>query len=302
MSHPEEKVICLDYCSHKCPCFLARSGKCPECSILNGDSICRCDWPGFCLLLELQWNRGSFLDSIRTERAKAQYLAAIGRGVLELVVSLDESSALRMNGDILDFVLVRFERHPSVWCTGVCSHTDKGSSIDGKSMHLIVSDYYFTRTKRQIPPKSECTLVWWEKEALEPSVLKEGASGRAIVVGTGMEQVATVQMVQRLQKIGHGNVEVWLSRNAPAVQFVMRKLGSFGIQPELFVSESALLSSLHEFLNSRTVDNVFCVCNTVNCGRIIEIAKKSVCRPFLSFYDFRTAHRVARQLQRRSIL
>lgn len=296
MLHSGDRIACLDYSSHKCPCFLARSGKCPECSILNGEQICHCNWTGFCLLLELQWNRDSLLDSMHTERVKVESLRPIGEGVLELVLLLEEASMFRRNPGVYVSVLVCFDSFPSVWGMGVCSHLD-----DHEAIHLIVPDYCFAGIERPVHGTGECTLVGWGKGALDLSVLSGSCMNKSIIVGTGINQVTVVQIVEWLQQMEHSDMEVWLSRNGPAIQFVIRQLRSLKIQPRLFPSESLLFSSLGESLNSGFVDNIYCACNTVNCGKIIEMTSETVCRPLLTFFDLGAAHRVAKQFRRRII-
>lgn len=296
MSHSEDRIICSDYASHKCPCFLARSGKCPECSILNGEQICHCNWTGFCLLLELQWNRSSLLDSMHTERAKVESLRPVGKGVLELVLLLEESSMFRMNSGVYVSVLVCFDSLPSIWAVGVCSHIDNYGV-----MHLIVPNYYLADIKRPVLGTGECTLVGWGKGALDLNVLSESDMGKSVIVGTGINQITVVQVVEWLQGMGHCDMEVWLSRNSPVIQFVIRQLRNLKMQPGLFPSESLLFASLRESLNSSYVDNIYCACNTVNCGTIIEMASETVCKPLLTFFDLGTAHVVAKQFRRRII-
>lgn len=297
MSDLDDRVICLNYASSECPCFLARSGKCPECSILNGKQMCHCDWTGFCLLLELQWSRNADLDSVHTERARVQSFRPIGEGVLELVLLLEESSMLRRNAGICVSVLVRFDFVPSMWAMAICSHVD-----EEEAMHLIVPDYYFADIGRLVPTTGGCTLLRWETGVIGLNALSENNTKTSIIVGTGVNQVTVVQIVEWLQGMAHCDMEVWLSRNSPVVQFVIKQLRSLKTRPRLFPSESLLLASLGGFLDSNHVDNIYCACNTINCGKIIEIAREMIKSPLLGFFDLGAAHRIAKQSRRRVIV
>lgn len=46
---------CVDVNSAYCPCLLADTNHCFMCSHLKGETVCDCDWTGFCLLSEKQW-------------------------------------------------------------------------------------------------------------------------------------------------------------------------------------------------------------------------------------------------------
>lgn len=269
---------------------LARTGKCPECSILNGDKTCHCNWTGFCLLLEMQWNNGFALDNMHTEKGKVILFRPVGKGVHELVLLPDESSMFRNGFDVHVAVLVCFNSFPSFLCLGICSHLD-----DHGAMHLIVPDYYLFRISAVLPCADECTVVGWRKGAFDFGTLIENQGNKSLIIGTGLNQVTTVQIGLCLQKMGHDNIQVWLSRNGPAVQFVIGQLRSLKIQFRLFPSESALLSLLGEFLDSDFVDNIYCACTMVDCGKIIDVINKTMYRPSLAFFDLGMFKRVARQ-------
>lgn len=40
-----------------CPCFLAETGNCSYCSLLQGKPTCNCDWQGFCAYENYSWQK-----------------------------------------------------------------------------------------------------------------------------------------------------------------------------------------------------------------------------------------------------
>jgi len=42
-----------------CPCFLAETGNCNYCSLLQGKPTCNCDWQGFCAYENYNWQKVS---------------------------------------------------------------------------------------------------------------------------------------------------------------------------------------------------------------------------------------------------
>ncbi|MGL5643063.1 MAG: hypothetical protein ACRDDM_12380, partial [Paraclostridium sp.] len=55
------KRICIQPCadcgSKYCPCHLAYSGDCIQCSLIQGSKTCDCIWQGVCIYNELEHNR-----------------------------------------------------------------------------------------------------------------------------------------------------------------------------------------------------------------------------------------------------
>lgn len=51
----ETPLLCVDAGSRYCPCSLASLGECIECSIMRGETVCSCRWPGACILAHSDW-------------------------------------------------------------------------------------------------------------------------------------------------------------------------------------------------------------------------------------------------------
>ncbi len=52
---PGDRLSCVDAGSRYCPCALAPLGECIECSLMRGEAICACRWPGACILEHAKW-------------------------------------------------------------------------------------------------------------------------------------------------------------------------------------------------------------------------------------------------------
>ncbi|EFL52434.1 conserved hypothetical protein [Solidesulfovibrio fructosivorans JJ]] len=97
-------VQCVDAGSPYCPCYLADLGECLECSVLRGETTCRCRWPGVCVLAHHGWQRG---HGTRRQSVRVPVVSRKAYGTLELIrvqVAPQLAAALGQPGS---FVFVR---------------------------------------------------------------------------------------------------------------------------------------------------------------------------------------------------
>lgn len=50
---------CEQTTGDSCPCPLAEVAECPYCSLLRGESLCKCDWQGWCAYERCRWRDGA---------------------------------------------------------------------------------------------------------------------------------------------------------------------------------------------------------------------------------------------------
>lgn len=67
-SQGQPAKMCFDYLD-KCPCILAEIKRCPQCSHLNGEELCHCQWVGVCIFDNVRWQDGAPLTAPPTGNA-----------------------------------------------------------------------------------------------------------------------------------------------------------------------------------------------------------------------------------------
>ena len=101
-------VECVDAGSVYCPCQLAELGHCIACSLLRGESECRCHGSGSCVWAHSQWGRGKVRQSRRFPILRQEEYPD-GAVLLAVRVTPSLAAELRTPGS---FVFVRGDDNP----------------------------------------------------------------------------------------------------------------------------------------------------------------------------------------------
>ena len=72
-------MACVELSRECCPCLLAETVECPQCSLLRGEAVCGCDWQGRCAYERYQWRDKSLaVDPAGTVLAVRPHAIATG--------------------------------------------------------------------------------------------------------------------------------------------------------------------------------------------------------------------------------
>lgn len=64
------RLECIDSGSEYCPCYLAETGDCMTCSLLQGEETCNCNWRGICIYNEYVMNRNKSKEKRKNQDAE----------------------------------------------------------------------------------------------------------------------------------------------------------------------------------------------------------------------------------------
>ena len=64
------RLECIDSGSEYCPCYLADTGDCMTCSLLQKEEFCNCNWRGICIYSEYVMNRNKSKEKRKNQNAE----------------------------------------------------------------------------------------------------------------------------------------------------------------------------------------------------------------------------------------
>lgn len=181
---------CNDLDGDGCPCILAETCDCPECSMLQGKELCDCRWRGLCVLLKRYWAEPYVAQLGEVDRGEPELLRAIyvAPQVLKAVFAVP------------DGFLVELNRPGS--CAGVVfgDGVKEGSAV-GPVMDVLENIGVVSVVLQVDGPLARCMQRsdgWLRMARSLPGVIWGGEllerlrAGRALLVAAGLGQAATV--------------------------------------------------------------------------------------------------------------
>jgi len=106
--------LCADAGTAVCPCFLAETGNCVQCSLLQGEEVCNCRWSGVCIYNEFGW-AGEKAQPSREEIKVADWqknIIGTDSVLFEITVLAELARECQQPGS---FVLIKAAEKPSIF-------------------------------------------------------------------------------------------------------------------------------------------------------------------------------------------
>ncbi len=223
---------CFDAGSKYCPCALAELGQCVCCSLLRGDTICRCGWSGVCIYAEYLRNGKITKPSRcpvdreilgRTDIAGQKGTKAF---ILEVQATDELASWCVLPGS---FVLLRPKGLPERWNVPICVLEAQNDAL--------------TLAVQIVGPKTIALDEACHKGALVTVIgpfwsglqgqrqFRNLSSGKVVAVAKGINQASLVQAAQYIRHRG-GSFKALIGPG---------NLGSFFSQPALEKAGAAVI-------------------------------------------------------------
>lgn len=190
------RLECIDSGSEYCPCYLAETGDCMTCSLLQGENFCHCNWRGICIY-------GEYVDngSKRKEERKNQNIEVVGiekineqNFILKMKASKSLTRLLKEPGA---YVFLRGEDLPDYFDTPMSI-----MDADEKEGYIYIA-YQVLGTKTQKLKSSIDKLnvrgpYWNGLHGMKN--LKKTANKNCLVIARGIAQAPAILVLRKLVK------------------------------------------------------------------------------------------------------
>jgi hypothetical protein len=244
---------CADAGSVVCPCFLAESGHCVQCSLLQGEELCHCLWSGVCVYNEFAWRREEPRpprEEISAEIRGKEYLSP-DTVQLTLLVPEDFWRECRNAGS---YVLVRANERPAMFDTPMVV-SDTGTK---EPSIVLIAQALGPKTKALEAANALVRLKGpFPNGLLGYRYLERLTGARALLVARGVCQGAALPVARQL--IAQGNTATaMVDPGQTGRVFVAGPFGDLGIP----IREGSLLDDegkelLHRILSTEKIDLIF---------------------------------------------
>lgn len=217
------KRICIQPCadagSRYCPCHLAYSGDCIQCSLIQGSKTCDCIWQGVCIYNELMHNRNipsnEKMDVLCDIQTKQE--------ILEDIYLLEIKTPKKLLEELVNpgsYIILRCE-----------DEVDSRYNVPISVMDIDIENEILTVVVKEVGHKTKLLLsfdkIWVRGPYLNGVFgLKEfklTSNSNVAVILSGLSQVNAPKIIKYLQK-NNNNVEVFIDSRRTIVNQVVEKI------------------------------------------------------------------------------
>ncbi|MGL5754512.1 MAG: hypothetical protein ACRCYC_04250 [Paraclostridium sp.] len=222
------KRICIQPCadcgSKYCPCHLAYSGDCIQCSLIQGSKTCDCIWQGVCIYNELEHNKNvecnQKIDILCSIEFKKEILDDIY--LLEIKVPKKLLEELVNPGS---YILLRAK-----------NELDSRYNVPISVMDIDIENELLKVIIKEVGHKTKSLLSFdeiWVRGPYFNGVLglkdfKLTRSSNVAVVLSGLSQVNAPKIIKYILK-NNNNVEVFIDTRRTIVEEVVEKIKALNV-------------------------------------------------------------------------
>ncbi len=215
---------CADCASEYCPCHLAYSGDCIQCSLIQGSKTCDCIWQGVCIYNEVEHNKNMNLNE------KIEVLCNINKKkeLLKDVYLLEIKTTKKLLEQLVNpgsYILLRGK-----------SELDSKYNVPISVMDIDLENELLKVIIKEVGHKTKtllsCDEVWVRGPYLNGVFgLKEfkltGNSNVAVIL-SGLSQVNAPKIIKYILK-NNNNVEVFVDTRRTILDEVIEKIKKLNV-------------------------------------------------------------------------
>lgn len=190
------RLECIDSGSEYCPCYLAETGDCMTCSLLQKEEFCYCNWRGICIYSEYVMNGNKRKEERKNQNVKIVDVKKINEN--SLVIKLKTSKTLaRQLKEPGAYVFLRGKDLPNYFDTPMSV-----MDIDENEGYIYIA-YQVLGTKTQKLRLSNENVIlrgpYWNG-LYGMKNLKKTANKNCLVVARGIAQAPAILVLRKLVK------------------------------------------------------------------------------------------------------
>ena len=249
------KRICIQPCadcgSKYCPCHLAYSGDCIQCSLIQGSKTCDCIWQGVCVYNELQHNRNTSCNQKIEELCKVE----LKKELLKDIYLLEIKASKNLLEELLNpgsYILLRAK-----------SETDSKYNVPISVMDIDVENEILKVIIKEVGHKTKSLLnfdeVWVRGPYLNGVLgLKEfklTANQNVAVILSGLSQVNAPKIIKYILK-NNNHVEVFVDTRRTILDEVIDKIKELNVNIH-FLNIKEDESLIKDYIRRNNVELVY---------------------------------------------
>ena len=190
------RLECIDSGSEYCPCYLAETGDCMTCSMLQGEDFCHCNWRGICIYSEYVDNGNRRKQERQNQNIEVVDIEKINENSFILKMKASKT-LLRLLKEPGAYVFLRGENLPEYFNTPMSI-----MDIDEEDGYLYIA-YQVIGSKTQKLKASMDKLIvrgpyWNGLHGMKN--LKKTANKNCLVVARGIAQAPAILVLKKLVK------------------------------------------------------------------------------------------------------